>query len=207
MTTKNYFLSLIAVLSLSSIAASTEAAITSELKYGDHGKNITALQSFLATKSSWYPDGFVTGYYGPLTQAGVQRFQQYQNIAMQGTPETTGFGRVGPITLARLNALMGGTPGDVNAPFVQRMPSEIKRTTANIAWSTSERAVSRVMYAKSWPFVYSGVASVSSAGYGTDVRIELTNLQPNTTYHYVRESVDPSGNVMWVAHESFTTKK
>ena len=94
-------------------SASGMATISSQLDMGARGSNVTALQAFLATNSSWYPEGLVTGYFGPLTRAAVIRFQ-----LANGLP---GVGRVGPLTMAAINARIGGGVGagdDMAAPTI-----------------------------------------------------------------------------------------
>lgn len=46
-----------------------------------------------------------TGNFLGLTQAAVQTFQRKYGIVSSGTPATTGYGRVGPKTRAKLNEL------------------------------------------------------------------------------------------------------
>jgi peptidoglycan hydrolase-like protein with peptidoglycan-binding domain len=61
---------------------------------------VTRLQIFLSRDASVYPEKRVTGFYGDLTQAAVRRFQIKYNIVSTGDPQSTGFGAVGPRTLA-----------------------------------------------------------------------------------------------------------
>jgi peptidoglycan hydrolase-like protein with peptidoglycan-binding domain len=81
-----------------------------------------------------YPEGKITGYYGALTQAAVQRFQAKNSIVSSGSPSTTGYGRVGSQTAAAIQAACGsggiatgaGTGGAVNqgqvGGFIQVSP-------------------------------------------------------------------------------------
>ncbi len=78
------------------------------VKPGASGANVTALQKFLAADPSVYPDAKVTGYFGPLTQAAVGRWQAKKGIVSSGTPASTGFGSVGPRTAAAMAAPCGG---------------------------------------------------------------------------------------------------
>jgi hypothetical protein len=74
------------------------------LALGMRSNDITNLQKALKTDSSVYPEGLVTGYFGPMTLKAVQRFQEKYNIASPGQP---GYGNVGPATRAKLNELFG----------------------------------------------------------------------------------------------------
>lgn len=65
----------------------------------------------LAEDAAIYPEGKVTGYYGTLTQAAVERFQVKYQIVSSGTPETTGYGQVGPTTRNKLNEVYSGVAG------------------------------------------------------------------------------------------------
>ena len=70
------------------------------IRHGD----VTNLQKALKTDSSIYPEGKVTGYFGPATLKAVQKFQEKYGIASSGT---AGYGRVGPATRTKLNELFG----------------------------------------------------------------------------------------------------
>lgn len=79
------------------------------MKRGDSGQSVTTLQTFLSN-AGVYPPSLVTGYFGPATESGVQRWQALNGVASYGTPSTTGYGLVGPATLRAMHA---GCPGGV----------------------------------------------------------------------------------------------
>ncbi|HEY4517071.1 MAG TPA: peptidoglycan-binding protein [Candidatus Paceibacterota bacterium] len=89
-----------------SIPPSSCAAITT-MGPGSSGTGVSQLQQLLARDSAIYPEAKVSGYYGSLTLAAVQRFQVKNNIVSTGLPSTTGYGRVGPKTLAAILAQCG----------------------------------------------------------------------------------------------------
>ena len=76
------------------------------LARGSRGDEVRVLQEFLKNLSDIYPEGLVTGYFGPFTEAAVQRFQAFYGIVFLGNPATTGYGLVGPRTRAKLNELL-----------------------------------------------------------------------------------------------------
>ncbi len=77
--------------------------LTHTLAQGMQGTDVGTLQAFLKHESYFqYPE--VTGYFGPITEHAVQAFQKARNIVASGTPETTGFGLVGPRTRAAIAA-------------------------------------------------------------------------------------------------------
>ncbi|QSH39305.1 peptidoglycan-binding protein [Candidatus Kaiserbacteria bacterium] len=59
---------------------------------------VTMLQRFLSQDRQIYPEGEITGYFGPATERAVQRFQVRHGIVTQGDYASTGYGRVGPRT-------------------------------------------------------------------------------------------------------------
>ncbi len=79
-----------------------------DLYFGIKNSSVSMLQSDLSADSTVYPEKLVTGYFGFLTQKAVQRFQTKYGIVNSGTPSTTGYGRVGPKTRAKLNEVYGG---------------------------------------------------------------------------------------------------
>ncbi len=192
--------------------AQSASALSTSLSAGASGSEVTELQSFLAEDVSIYPEGIISGYYGPLTVAAVQRFQCKQAIVCSGSAATTGYGRVGPATLAKINSLQGvssvpgipNTGGDAAAPFMTPETVGVSSTTAVIRWSTAEPALNSVLLGQFWPF-YLGTAQSASSGIGMSANVIITGLQPNRTYHYVRQSVDMAGNVQWDFGGTFTT--
>jgi peptidoglycan hydrolase-like protein with peptidoglycan-binding domain len=76
------------------------------LRFGVSSDVVRQLQSVLARDTEVYPQGLVTGYYGVLTLRAVERFQRKYGIVRSGTPQTTGYGAVGPKTRAKLNTLL-----------------------------------------------------------------------------------------------------
>ncbi|MCH8244655.1 peptidoglycan-binding protein [Patescibacteria group bacterium] len=55
-----------------------------ELSFGSRGIEVTKLQALLASDPSLYPEGLVTGWYGPLTTEAVWRFQEKVGIVPSG---------------------------------------------------------------------------------------------------------------------------
>jgi len=204
---------------------SAAAAITSQLDIGDRGSEVTELQTYLATDASIYPEGLVTGYFGQLTKAAIERFQTAQGIISQGSPTTTGYGRVGPLTQAAINAKLanGGSPspsGDVYAPIIRSVNVNTDNNGASITWTASEASMGKVYYSTS-PIkisntfdstgVFSGepVVSGTLAQYDGIARVthtvNINNLTSNTTYFYLVVIFDSSKNVSITLPASFRT--
>lgn len=74
------------------------------------GGEVSILQRILAKDRTIYPEGLVTGTFGPATERAVQNWQKKYRIVTSGTPATTGFGWVGAKTRASLNQKAGITP-------------------------------------------------------------------------------------------------
>lgn len=196
------------------------AAITSSLELGVSGSQVTELQQFLATDANIYPSGLITGYFGSLTQAAVQRFQAAQGIVSSGSPSTTGYGRVGPATRARINALMGGgvsvgtwdTVPVLSTPIVQNFG-----TSATVTWSTNEGTLGELYFdtvalradeatgPNQKPYVSGSLVTING-GYQINHSANLQNLQPNTTYYYLVRNVDTAGNLSMILPTTFRTQ-
>lgn len=70
-------------------------------------EDVKKLQEFLAQDPSFYPEGFITGYFGILTKAAVVRFQEkYRDDILTPYGLTHGTGFVGAKSRAKLNALL-----------------------------------------------------------------------------------------------------
>ena len=97
---------------------------TVSLGEGMKSADVKKLQEMLASDPSIYPEGIVSGFFGRLTKKAVQRFQEKYGIVSGGTPDTTGYGYVGPKTRAKLNEVFGGGNNLSAGPTV-KSPAEI----------------------------------------------------------------------------------
>lgn len=86
-----------------SAGGAAACTIDRTLALGARGDDVRCLQQFLIQQGLLTPDS-ATGFFGPLTEKAVQRFQAAQGIASSGTPATTGYGLVGRLTRAALAA-------------------------------------------------------------------------------------------------------
>lgn len=201
---------LIAVaIALMAIPIITHAAtLNRQLEIGMSGSDVSALQTFLAQDNTIYPQGLVTGYFGSLTKSAVSNFQARNGI------DTVG--RVGPITLAAINAQMGGGGGTTfngQAPVIGPLSISTGSNSAVISWNTSENA-SAIVYYSTLP-----ISMLESTGPGVAITVSgnallvhsdlrsshsanLTALQSNTRYNYVVYVRDGSGNetITWPSY-------
>lgn len=198
-----------------------QAVITSQLELGDRNAEVTELQTYLAKNASMYPEGLITGYFGQLTKAAVERFQTSQGIVSQGTPATTGYGRVGPQTMARINSLLG-SGGQVSwddvPPILSNASVQYTNTTATFRWTTNEPTQGQVYWSavplqfneatgpRQQPYV-SGTLALDAGGLQTSHTVMVSNLQPNTTYYYLVRSVDTVGDMSMIWPSSFRTNQ
>ncbi len=215
--TSSAFLVLALALGFTQFAsAQTYAPLTAQADLGARGTNVTNLQAYLAANPSFYPEGLITGYYGALTRAAVQRFQAFYGIVSSGTAATTGYGRVGPSTLAKLNALiLGGTTStDTTGPSFYNVTQTMSNTAATFNFSTNEATTARVVYSTS-PLMFNegdinsngfgplgGLSVTSLNGMSMTHSITVSGLQPNTTYYYTIIAIDTAGNASVVGPNS-----
>jgi peptidoglycan hydrolase-like protein with peptidoglycan-binding domain len=182
------------------------ATLTRELQFGMSGADVSDLQIFLASDATIYPEGLVTGYFGLLTKSAVLKFQARNGISTVG--------RVGPITLAAINAQMnnGSTVGtDRTAPVISGTSISPSSSAATISWNTNENAAGIIYYnvspismveaATNGGVNISGTSLLANIGMQTAHSGTLTGLNSNTTYNYVLYVRDASGNenVTWPA--------
>ena len=75
--------------------------LTRNLYQGTSGNDVARLQEFL-TQTGDFTYGEITGYYGPVTRAAVERYQCRNGIVCHGDAWSTGYGVVGPKTRQHL---------------------------------------------------------------------------------------------------------
>lgn len=187
------------LVSVQGAMALTYASIGRTLDLGAQGVDVSNLQRFLASNPIIYPEGTVSGYYGPLTQKAVIQFQ-----ARYGIPQV---GRVGPATLQKINSLILADRGlDITAPWINTPSVSTTGSSATLNWSTDESVVSKVYYSTTplqtteidMPFaspIISGSVYAPDTTLRTNNSFTLSSLSSNTPYHYLIQSTDQSGNV------------
>ena len=72
------------------------------LQFGSKGDEVRFLQEILSKDKAIYPEGMITGYFGPLTEKAVKRFQEKHNIS---NINDSGYGYVGHKTRGILNSI------------------------------------------------------------------------------------------------------
>lgn len=93
-----------------SVKKEKASAFKSQLKYGGQSAEVTELQKCLAQDPEVYPEGEVSGYFGPATKRAVTRFQEkYASEILQPSGLSKGTGIVGPSTRSKLNEVCGKT--------------------------------------------------------------------------------------------------
>ncbi len=203
---------LLAALMMASQAhAATFSPLTGQMSVGSSGNNVINLQTFLASDHNIYADGRVTGYYGMLTYAAVVQFQLNYGISTVGN--------VGPVTLAKMNSVIAAGHGiDVYAPSIYNVAVQKTTTTATFNWATTEPAGGKVYYSANpmsgseaignftEPSIVGGTTVLAMNSQGSQ-SVVVNGLQPNTTYYYIIEAADASGNVTVTTQSTFVTNQ
>ena len=102
---------IVAILSKGTAGASSSTGFSSfsqNLFYGIKSLKISRLQEFLCNQGAEiYPEGLVTGYFGPLTKAAVIRFQEkYRGEILEPLDLNKGTGYVGKLTRRKINSML-----------------------------------------------------------------------------------------------------
>src|SRR3989344_4371189 len=113
-------------------AVKTELKFTKILRLGVRNDEVRQLQEFLKQKFPEIYTGPITGYFGPLTESAIRKFQEKNSI------DTVGI--VGPKTLSKLNELItegvGASgvvpPGLLIAPGIEKKIETITPNTITI---------------------------------------------------------------------------
>jgi len=105
LNTRNFINPLVSTPTTVKTTTAISAVFTKDLYLGVVSEDVRRLQKLLATKPDIYPEGRVTGIYGSLTQAAVQRFQLKYAVVSSKTEK--GFGVVGLKTRDKLKEIFG----------------------------------------------------------------------------------------------------
>ncbi|HNW71739.1 MAG TPA: fibronectin type III domain-containing protein [Candidatus Paceibacterota bacterium] len=93
------------------------------------------------------------------------------------------------------------------APVISNIETKVGTSTGAIAWSTNEKATSKIYYSINSPVSTNSTATyvVVDKSMVTSHAITIYGLASNTTFYFLVESTDDSGNTTLSSEYSFTT--
>lgn len=95
---------------------------------------------------------------------------------------------------------------DVTAPVISSIAAtNVSSTSATVTWTTDETATSKVYYSLTTPVDLGTSSSTSDSSLVTSHSLDLTGLTATSTYYFVVESADSSGNTATSSENSFAT--
>jgi len=115
---------------ITALSARTEAALalSQDLALGDRGTEVELLQRILASDPELYPEGLVTGFFGPLTHAALKRFEMRYELDGDGELDVRARAVVNDL-LEQGNAAGFVPPGLLTAPGIRDRRVEIRIRT------------------------------------------------------------------------------
>ncbi len=195
------------ILALQAQTGATSAAsrcdlLSHTLKRVVSGADVTRLQQFLARDATIYPEGTVSGYFGFLTELAVQRWQIKNSIVFSGTADTTGFGAVGPRTLAAMNTAWCIIAGMTPSPFTPG-PGSYLPTSGAVTGAPVTPPTPHIMFTapNASTTVYKGDALLISwktdvVPPGATVSLSLQS-KDGTSVGILKTGLSPNGNYYW----------
>lgn len=171
-------------------------ALYRALRRGVSGEDVMELQQFL------FGRGFLhatpSGFFGALTEEAVQRFQAQHGVVSGGTPDTTGYGAVGPGTRASIAELCRSVTPSYPPPFTPTTPYPFPpiSQSCTVNGVTVQNGATQILYAS--PTVpagqpCSGAIRSCSNGFlsGSTSYIYPSCSQPSARTCYLDGSVIP----------------
>ncbi len=170
-------------------------------QYGSRGNEVIAIQEKLKERGLFNDD--VTGYYGPVTQAAVKRFQKQQGISQTGI--------AGPQTLKALGISIGSIPASTtkNIDLLARIISAEARGEPYIGQVAVGAVILNRIEHPSFPDTLSGVIFQKGAFTAvTDGQFE----QPvsDSAYSAARDALngwDPTNGCIYYYNPKKTSNK
>lgn len=148
------------------------------------GGEVTFVQTLLGVEP-------VSGYYGPLTEKAVQDFQTAHGIVAYGTPETTGFGAVGPLTRAALrDACFATLPETGSSGTTQSTGTQTTQTSSTSSSSSVSYTGSTVSDSQVKDLIYEQAVESGLPGDSLAQVRSLLDSIGTTTVEAARTSTD-----------------
>lgn len=161
------------------------------LRLGSRGSDVTTLQNYLITQG-YLTSGSATGFYGPLTQAAVQKYQSQKGIVSSGTPATTGYGAVGPKTTASIASCGSTTSTTTQSTTISTATTAVGSVTTSVSNTSSSTP------APTSPSGQSGSVASPNPLLATGMRFDGQVLP---LYHAARAIGFENGNAMTSAFD------
>jgi dienelactone hydrolase/peptidoglycan hydrolase-like protein with peptidoglycan-binding domain len=108
---------------------SAQSIVCAPLSKGSTGPRVVALQAFLDEAYLEFPTP--TGYFGSITETAVKQWQREKGIVSSGNAATTGWGVVGPKTMAAMGLSCANSLSSSESPT--GLPSSIGNPNATAA--------------------------------------------------------------------------
>jgi hypothetical protein len=120
------------------VVTNTCAQVTKNISFGSKGADVTTLQNFFISVG-YLGAGNNSSFYGKLTQQAVQSYQAKNNIVTSGTPSSTGFGNVGRLTRASINAqlCLNKTPASTAPSATTTQNTTTTKVATTVSTSTA----------------------------------------------------------------------
>ena len=190
-----------AALVLISLQVQPALSVDALSKYGSRGEEVKAIQQALKDRGLFNED--ITGYYGPVTQEAVRKFQKQTGLQVDGI--------AGPQTLKALGITIGAIPPatDNNVYLLARIISAEARGEPYIGQVAVGAVVLNRIEHPSFPDTLSGVIYQKGAFSAvTDGQFD----QPisDSAYQAAREALggnDPSGGAIYYYNPAKTSNQ
>lgn len=183
------------------VSSTVNSSFSADLGLGSRGEQVKALQTLLSKMPNIYPEAYVTGYFGKLTENAVKKLQKENNLDQVG--------RVGPKTRTLLNSLLISKNTDsvvYEVPMVNVLEaSSNSATTGYIFWTTNKLTTSDLWYGTNSPLDTAVAAKVSDLSKSFSHSHNLSGLATSTTYYYIVKVTDERGNSATTTEKSFKT--
>lgn len=113
----------------------------------------------------------------------------------------------GNMSLSNQHSFVTAPVADTTTPTISDVRYSVTRTGATIQWKTNEPATSKVYYGLTTPLSLTNTATLTQGStiLTADHEVSLAGLATGTTYYFVVESKDATGNVVLANELLFRT--
>lgn len=202
--------------------AFAQSELTRSLSLGARGNDVKYLQEFLAKDPKiYYPEGLITGYFGPRTREAVKKWQQKNGI--------DAIGIVGPKTIAKIKEVGRATVVKENSPTASEpsqtetaaaspdaaAPSNTAAPEATLSVSVPAPASVYIEFTPNKEVIavyeyglttkYGSTQEVWNQYFSSPTGTYIENLIPATTYQIRAKVTDRDGNIGYSQNHTFTT--